>query len=658
MRNKIKRSSFNKLSLTLGLGLMISIIPGCGSPAPSTSGLKHELNNPTNGDSAQMWQEVTNADLQEVIYPLYAMISGGENVSVLKSDSVVARRIQFWLDAFHAQLIKKYPSKMKDVVKPSAQVLVTRSPNAFVMPVPVCYDVKLIIDSSAELNSWNTVDAAAVSRTGEIGRPWSSETCVKKGEDVEFLTQYVKDFNALKNTCKLSLEERSGKTVLVAGESCRTESAFEGVAAANNVVLHPVAGIITVHSGLLTMMTEEEVVSVLAHELGHYYKVHVDHPYSSTYDYFYTLKQTSPNGKPVAEPGLASLGQKAQQAELPNAGYRLVPGQKFRTELFVPIMAMGAVISKKQDCSENNCNKACADFAAFSNSRDFRSAIGDFPFGALDEDGLTAYKSFEAKALACFEDVSIGDDKLKEGKSIEAKMVSYAITYDRTVASMFASTEVHGDVLTTLGSATKSLMTAETKLMEPLAEAARRALGYYTTEQEADELSVEWLAMIGMRPEATIDAEFALGDFVEKMRKAAWVKQSPVEFDMATCKRLYRNSWRDENGKYVIVPIGDYADPHHSSCFRAFNADREIDIHNLKPDTSVSLPAAPGGSWAKIQAEVNKIHNGVDGMIDFSEFLRGMITVVEPANDPGIDAAEFVKRNYSGCRFFGNQLPK
>jgi hypothetical protein len=72
----------------------------------------------------------------------------------------------------------------------------------------------------------------------------------------------------------------------------------------------------------------------------------------------------------------------------------------------------------------------------------------------------------------------------------------------------------------------------------------------------------------------------------------------------------------------------------------------------------VRLPAAPGGTWAKIQSEVNKIHNGVDGVIDFSDFVRSMITVVEPARDPGIDAADFVKRNYSGCRFFGNHLPK
>jgi hypothetical protein len=634
----------------------IFTITSCGqNGVRPTSALKHELNHPTNNDSPLMWQELDTAQLNEVVYPLYAAISGGESVAVMEAESSAVQRLQYWLDVMHDKLTQDYPEKMKSIVRPKAQVLVSRAPNAFVMPVPVCHDILTVLNKDEVANSFNTADGVAITRAGEVGRPWSSETCVKRGTDHAFLQEYIEQFNALGGTCQLSLGKHDGQDAVFVGDNCAREEAYQGVAAAKSLVLHPVAGIITVQSGLLTMMSEEEVVSVLAHELGHYYKVHIDHPFSSSYDYFYTLKESNVNGKPKSEAALASLGRAAQQAELPNRRYRVVPSQKFRTELFIPIMGLGNVIAKNQDCEAGECNEACTKFSDLVKSNAFRRSVGEFPFGALSEKGLKSYVAFESMAAACFKDVSVGDDKVKEGRSIEAKYISYVLSVDQTLAPMFAKSEIGDDLLTSLKNAERALENAEKELAAPLTEAALKAVGYYTTEQEADELSVEWMAKIGLDPAAVITSEFKLGDYVEGRMKEAWIRPHPTEIDMVTCKQLYANKWRNQSGKYVIVPIGDYEDPHHSTCFRAFNASREIDVHKLKPDTSFQRPAAPGGTWASIQQDVEQVHERLDGESSLFSFLRDLVTVVAPANDSGIDGEAFVKRNFAACPFWGNK---
>ena len=126
-----------------------------------------------------------------------------------------------------------------------------------------------------------------------------------------------------------------------------------------------------------------------------------------------------------------------------------------------------------------------------------------------------------------------------------------------------------------------------------LSTARTDKIGYYTTEQEADEQSIEWLEMIGFDPSAGIETYLALaGDGEDQL--------SGHSFGGKTCRKLYANNWLDDLGREVFVPIGHYERIHHSSCFRAYNVHREIIAHGY-PSSSVE-PRANGLSWQQLQS--------------------------------------------------------
>ena len=94
-------------------------------------------------------------------------------------------------------------------------------------------------------------------------------------------------------------------------------------------------------------------------------------------------------------------------------------------------------------------------------------------------------------------------------------------------------------------------------------------LGQYTTEQEADDISLEFLAAIGVDPinAAELFIEFA----PKKDQYAGFV------YGKEHCKRLFDNGWKEYDGARILVPIGDYSENHHSGCYRAFNVSRELE---------------------------------------------------------------------------------
>ncbi len=108
-------------------------------------------------------------------------------------------------------------------------------------------------------------------------------------------------------------------------------------------------------------------------------------------------------------------------------------------------------------------------------------------------------------------------------------------------------------------------------------EAIKQRLGYYTFEQEADEMGTEILFWIGIPPQKMVESLFKLGRLSEVISKP-----SSSSFNMDKCEALYKSDWK-ENGLPVWIPVGDYKNPHHSWCFRAYNIDREIKAHGYLP---------------------------------------------------------------------------
>jgi hypothetical protein len=115
-------------------------------------------------------------------------------------------------------------------------------------------------------------------------------------------------------------------------------------------------------------------------------------------------------------------------------------------------------------------------------------------------------------------------------------------------------------------------------------------LGFYTTEQEADEIALELMSKIGVPPGVAVDKVLNMlktfgGDGI------GWTE----------CSMLRDHGWKDANGADVSVPVGDPSNAHHNLCFRAFNMTREINAHRYEP---VARPSAPGGDWTLLFARL------------------------------------------------------
>jgi hypothetical protein len=111
-------------------------------------------------------------------------------------------------------------------------------------------------------------------------------------------------------------------------------------------------------------------------------------------------------------------------------------------------------------------------------------------------------------------------------------------------------------------------------------------LGFYTAEQEADEIGLELLAEVGIAPSVAVDMLFAL---------PVWPVADGVT--KPECEDLRARGWKDEAGAPVSVPVGNPIEPHHDQCFRIFNVDREIDAHRYELREG---PTPPGDEWSTL----------------------------------------------------------
>jgi Zn-dependent protease with chaperone function len=124
----------------------------------------------------------------------------------------------------------------------------------------------------------------------------------------------------------------------------------------------------------------------------------------------------------------------------------------------------------------------------------------------------------------------------------------------------------------------------ENKLM------VEKNLGFYTDEQEADEIALELMAKVGVPGGVMIDKLLVVQKANDGYTDTGVLK-------WAECAALRERGWRDEAGKPVSVPVGNLADAHHSICFRAFNVSREINAHHY---VTATRPTPPGDEWSTI----------------------------------------------------------
>lgn len=603
----------------VGLGLLA----GCGRSSPDLSGTRHDADQPTRGDETWMWDDVPSEDFETTLGELFGLGS----VEFLAADHSLTKRTQFWLDRIDAQLRAAHPDELANVPKPNAKVMKESSANAFVAPVPICYKLPVKVRSGTA-NSQNTADTVYLElETGSLNAWPDGITCYEGEDDVEQIRSLVAKFNAAGLDCQYSVSS-SGR--LVPGSDCAVNEDLDGVVAAKHVAILQTANYVTVHTGLFTLMTEEAFASVLAHELGHYYRSHSTAT-KGDYGFFYTAEVDQPARRPVAEPERQELGDGAiMSSTMLNASdtHRSHPNATYRPELF---FAAGSVVQAV--CDAGSCPEACETAQTLIDSSSFTTKIGNFPFGQEGQGERQAYESFEAKVGACLEELELSEtsgtltatavswDKVRDlvgAPTWPAWLGQISPRTARAIASLaqMASARLAGDapdaadLKAAFKTASATLKTQDDDSVALLRQAVSERLGYYTAEQEADDEAAEWIAETGVDPKHVVDAMRRLGQGAETSMHGMLLGEED-------CDELRSNDWLGDDGAYVFVPIGDYAEVHHSVCYRMFNLEREIKAHGHET-ASTAAPLLTANQWRNLQLTAQSLHESLESGGGFS----------------------------------------
>jgi hypothetical protein len=533
-----------------------------------------------NDVTAFQWQAVSEQEF--VTHALTPRIGA---VSNRPPEDPLRQRLQFWLDQLDVFLREKDPGGMKKVPKPQIFLLDNAAPNAFVASMEVC------LNKAGQMQGADGTSEDFLGIDRELGGIFSvpgPRSCVKlpyQGAELQrFMDWYLKALPG----CQARVTKRTTDF----NENCLNYSvdASNTPAQTREIFVRLTGNWLVVTTGLMQSLTEFEAVYTVFHEAGHYYMAHLSHP-SALYDFFHGLGNANPSSKPLADPKMQELGKElVYWLKAKEAGERKIaegaPGQRYHSGLYV--IARNVI----QDwIRKEGTRMACKDL-----SQHFLTANGlaRFPLEKPDPRGQEAYLLYEQKVDACL-----------AGLALDPDMQSRMVGFTRYVAPWSTKVLGHVPAFTSvkelwdwLHAALPGVLAApSTRVMELSKKADDMGLGHYTSEQEADELAIEWLTKFGIDPHHGITAALKL---LKLEAKSPPLATSIGAYTYEQCVRAYEAKFRSADGRELRVPVGDYSDPHHSSCFRAFNMNREIEAHGYMTKIGMPRVASPTPAWETI----------------------------------------------------------
>ncbi|MBM4250336.1 MAG: hypothetical protein FJ146_00010 [Deltaproteobacteria bacterium] len=293
---------------------------------------------------------------------------------------------------------------------------------------------------------------------------------------------------------------------------------------------------ITVDTQLLSQINEQELVATLAHELAHYYRAHQTRAVS----YYYVMSDEAIVSRPTPITPASDLWQLTLELDkMRNASARFV-------DLY---------------------NAFSSEFPEFekTQSPDFKTAA------TL----ATVYGISKHELVPRLE-------KVTSFLTDHIPAPSVKVYVDKILAFLTEWTKEPTDTV------------------EILSRANKARLGWYTIEQEADDVGGEILAVLG----------FDFGEITDLLLRGDLMKGS--------CLQRRSSGWMT-NGKIEVEPLHRYIDNHHTGCFRVFNIDREKTAHQYQPLTGTKwkeLSEVPGWNqlnaaftWEQIQAKARESVN-------------------------------------------------
>jgi hypothetical protein len=554
--------------------LSVLTVAGCEN---NVSKVKHDQGRVLNYVMPGQWYDTSDEDF-------YEFVTNQDASLFLPREHPISVKIQKWMDHIH-RVIGQSHRLVQTIPEPIARVSNVDELNAFVGTIDVCLDFSIKVKGG----SAEEVDVLAFeSATGTFRESFSCMNIqLSKSNQLQIIAAQFVAYPA----CSYEiLNNQVTVSPLCFGED-RPKSG-------HRLVVTLMSNQIEFHLALVRDLTEHQLVSVAAHELGHYYLAHGISP-SSLYGALYKLGEKNPGAKPVNNPEAEALGRRLLEIE-PLENIAAVENQRYHSFVFHL-----AKILASEVCWERYCHESCKALATHMQSETTQEVYGDFPYEPLSAEGISQYREYERYATSCYSATALTDGDADY--SVDIKRIKYAVemvpSYARALGELPSAPTLDA-LFIQLGAELDTIKNErDREYNEILQEAVDYGLAIYTDEQEADEFAAEWLAEVGVDPREGVGANLVIA-------KSPYQEEVsyPGKITAEQCAALAANQWRDEKGNYVIVPVGDWNSAHHSPCFRAFNIDREITVHQLRVE-SERLPIDLGLPWSEIQAMATTILN-------------------------------------------------
>ncbi|MES2743794.1 MAG: hypothetical protein V4655_00145 [Bdellovibrionota bacterium] len=483
------------------------------------------------------------------------------NPAYLTDDDALLLRMKLWSDRLYDHLKLTYPDRFGDAIpKPDIRIMANDTINGFTSSRPVCYAVDIRFEGyGPDALPASRTDVIEINSKGSVGfYPREKVACVDrmaKLNPARHVAEYLRSNTRVKN-CSISVE---GDTLIV-GKDCKL-SVRDQHQGAGGIIIQSNTNWITLTTGALNQFpSEREAIFTLFHELGHYYLSHGALA-KSQYNYFYRMNDANRLlARPREEPELQELGKKL--LALPSYRTQPIEGQALHSELYsyLPTAIQNLILPA---CSAHGCSEVCAPIIAFASDKSLTEKLGTFPQAQLTGEALDLYFQFEKNLLSCTNEIRMTSETPVAGE-ISVEAVKKVFWKGDSVAGQSLSSSIQ--------SMSALLFAQENEKNALFQQAIDQRVGYYTTEEEADNIALQWMSDLGISAHYAVDYWFRFFESVSSKQQA-----SPYNFGLGQCRIAQENGWLEGT-----VPVGNYTDPHHSTCFRIFNLVQEIRVNDYK----------------------------------------------------------------------------
>ena len=506
---------------------------------------RHEVANPLH------WIQLNNDEAKSVL---------GEE-ETLPIDHPTTLKLQSWADHLYDYLEAKDPARFRNssgevsLPRPHVRVVISEKPEAHTTAATACYRIPVIFSRPpANATPPTDDDLILVGNRGIIGLVSRSKVACVDRMTSPVRPQDVIDLLA-GSGCRFDIKGDS----LVVGEDCKLPDQLK-INGANGIVLRSVANIVSLSSGLETVLKKDgSLLYTLLHELAHYFRSHAVLD-KDEYQYFYHRDGESDHlAQPLPAADLIALG--SELLKLPHYRTQPIDGQFWHSEMFsYGAYALNTLVIPSCAAADSPCHQACAPWQQLMQDKERMAKLGRFPQAVLTAEARLIYAEWETGFSQC-----LGAIDTEHVDIASAKKVFWRADFPETTPSNWRLL----DAATSMNKKMFDQSNAQTQLLQRAVDAK---VGYYTTEEEADNMALNWLVELGFSAMNAIDHWWSFAAYFDGSSL-----QSELNFSRSRCLDLYNATPRwTENGQTVQIPIGSFSDPHHSVCYRIWNMDQRI----------------------------------------------------------------------------------